>query len=103
MSDENPLYYEFTLGSEKNYYSITYNLSDKKVRSIELDIYMETEAQAGELFASFVAYFNEKYGTSFTEGDNQIWSEGKTRIIAADESPTYKKGKLSIVFQGSDL
>ena len=102
--DDSTLYYEFSLGSEKNYYSIVYHFSDKKLDGIEMDVYMETEPEAGELFNSFQTYFDEKYGQSFTEGDNIVWSEGKeNRIIAADESPTYKKGKLTIIFQRSDL
>lgn len=94
------LFYELGIDSTTSY-TIAYYCPDNRLNNIEADIYLLNEPQAAELFTSFKTYFEKKYGKPETEGDFLLWiaetGSGKARIALADESPTYKRGKLTLV------
>jgi len=96
----NYLFYELKVDTSTSY-TIAYSCPDNKLKNIETDIYLLNEPQAADLFNAFKKYFNTRYGNSITSGDFFIWSattsSGKIKIELADESPTYKRGKITLV------
>ena len=96
------LLYEYKVKADTSLsYTVAYNFPDSsKLNSIEVDIYLQNEPQGAELFNVFKKYFDKKYGAGTTEGDFMNWncvSRGRqVQISLADESPTYKKGKLTL-------
>ncbi|MCC6691404.1 MAG: hypothetical protein IT235_07715 [Bacteroidia bacterium] len=96
----NYLFYELNLDSVTTY-TLAYYLPNNRLNSIEADIYLLNEPEAADLFAVFKKYFEKKYGQALVDGDFYFWTAigrmGKTRIALADESPTYKRGKLTLV------
>jgi hypothetical protein len=94
------LFYELALDSTTSY-TVAYYCPNNRLNNIEADIYLLNEPQAAELFTSFKNYFEKKYGKAETDGDFFLWTAetklGKARIALADESPTYKRGKLTLV------
>ncbi len=96
------LFYELKIDTTISY-TLAYYCPDNKLNNIAADIYLLNEPQAAELFNSFKSWFEKKYGVPQTDGDFFLWtiqtSEGKIRIELADESPTYKKGKITLVIR----
>ncbi len=96
----NYLFYELKADSSTSY-TLAYNCPNNKLKSIETDIYLLNEPQAADVFNSFKKYFDTRYGNSLTSGDFFIWSattsSGKIKVELADESPTYKRGKITLV------
>jgi hypothetical protein len=98
------LFYELKIDSTISY-TIAYNCPDNKLNNIAADIYLLNEPQASTLYDSFKAYFEKKYGSSLADGDFLLWtihsSGSTTRIELADESPTYKRGKITLVIRNA--
>ncbi len=94
------LFYELKVDTSVSY-TVAYNFPDSKLGSIEVDIYLQNEPQGAELFNTFKQYFEKKYGKGIVDGDfvnYNCTSRGRqVQISLADESPTYKKGKLTLV------
>jgi len=94
------LFYELSADSSTSY-TIAYYCPNNKLDNIETDIYLLNEPMAADLFNSFKKYFEKKYGTAKTAGDFFEWTAntrmGKANISLADESATYKRGKLTLV------
>lgn len=99
------LFYELNIDSTTSY-TVAYYCPGNKLNNIETDIYLLNEPQAAQLFESFKSYFEKKYGKPTIDGDFYLWlaenKNGKTRIALADESPTYKRGKLTLVIHDAD-
>ena len=96
------LFYELKIDTTISY-TVAYYCPDNKLNNIAADIYLLNEPQAADLFNSFKSWFQKKYGPPMTEGDFFLWtiqtSKGKIRIELADESPTYKRGKITLVIR----
>jgi hypothetical protein len=96
------LFYELKADSNTSY-TVAYSCPNNKLNNIETDVYLLNEPQAADLFNSFKTYFDNKYGTSQKSGDFLLWSaltsSGKIRVELADESPTYKRGKLTLIIR----
>ena len=98
------LFYELTVDSSTSY-TVAYYCENNKLNNIEADIYLLNEPQAAEMFEALKSYFEKKYGKPETDGDFFLWianlKSGKARIALADESPTYKRGKLTLVIHNA--
>jgi len=99
------LFYEFVVDSSISY-NVAYYFENNRLNNIEADIYLLNEPEAAELFNSFKRYFEKKYGKAETDGDFFLWiaksKSGKARIALADESPSYKRGKLTLVIHNAN-
>jgi hypothetical protein len=96
------LFYELKADTAISY-TIAYYCPGNQLTNIATDVYLLNEPQAADLFNSFKIYFEKKYGVPQTAGDFFLWTiqtpHGKTRIELADESPTYKRGKITLVIR----
>ena len=93
------LFYELKTDSAVSY-TVAYYFPDQHLNSIEADFYLENEPRGAALFSTFKAYFDSRFGPSTQEGDFFNWVTvihgKKIEISLADESPTYRKGKLTL-------
>lgn len=97
----NFLFYELAIDSTTSY-TLAYYCPNDTLNNIEVAIYLKNEPEGAALFNTFKNYFEIKYGAPQTDGDFFLWTAdtrlGKARIALADESPTYKRGKLTLIF-----
>lgn len=100
----NYLVYNNVVDSSSNY-SVTYLCPGGKVNEINADIYLVSEEEGVIVFESFKKYFQDTYGKYETDGDFYLWTvpiaNSKAQIAIADESATYKKGKITLIINES--
>jgi hypothetical protein len=103
-SDENYLYYEYsidTLGS----YNVAYNFEEKALNEIQADIFISNASKTEEVYNSFKKYFDLHYGVCEDHMGFAVWTVksakfGDVRINLSDESADFtvenNPGKISI-------
>lgn len=103
-SDENYLYYEYsidTLGT----YNVAYNFEEKALNEIQSDIFINNSSKTEEVYNNFKKYFDLHYGVCEDHMGFAVWTVksakyGDVRINLSDESADFtvenNPGKISI-------
>jgi hypothetical protein len=62
------IYYDFDLGNEESY-TLTYNFYQDKLYEITMDVYLNSQNTARQLFNEFKNHYNQKFGEGVLSKD----------------------------------
>jgi hypothetical protein len=86
--------------SDLNFADITYIGNDQgKLNEIDLDIYVEENAQVSELQSSIKTYLDVKFGPSKTAGKKTLWSQNKNTQVELEDVSTSKDPGIKIILK----
>jgi hypothetical protein len=86
--------------SDLNFADITYIGNDQgKLNEIDLDIYVEENAQVIELQSSIKTYFDVKFGPSKTARKKTLWSQNKNTQVELEDVSTSKDPGIKIILK----
>ena len=98
--DTNYLYYENALDSS-NSFTVAYDFDQKKLKEIQLEVFINNIDEFSNLVATFKNYYENKYGKAENTNGFLIWTikdinKGNVKITLADESTDFEYSKLSL-------
>lgn len=86
--------------SDLNFVDITYMANEQgKLNEIDLDIYVEENAQVSELQKSVKEYFDVKFGVSKSTGKKTTWTQNKNTQVEMEDVSTAKDPGIKIVLK----
>jgi len=97
------LFYEVKVDSS-NSYTISYSFDDKGLSEVQVDIFIDNEKKAADLYTGFKNYFDRKLGQGDSKNGFTTWikkeeqQSGEREVELLDESGDYNYGKLSLSF-----
>ena len=86
--------------SDLNFVDISYLANAQgQLNEIDLDIYVEENAQVSELQKSIKEYFDVKFGASNTTGKKTTWNQNKNTQVEMEDVSTSKDPGIKIVLK----
>lgn len=86
--------------SDLNFVDISYLANEQgKLNEIDLDIYVEENAQVSELQKSIKEYFDVKFGASKSTGKKTSWAQNKNTQVEMEDVSTSKDPGIKIILK----